>query len=311
MKESYRKDRIDPELVKRAHTWPLTRCVVAAGNIYQELTWRGAKAPAGMEEGLLVTKGYRGLPLKTAVFSPKGVRSPMPALIYVHGGAFVYKASVHQKKHALLYAKKAGCRVFFPHFHLAPKYPYPAAYEDVLSLCRYVAGHADALGVDAARIGLAGNSAGASIAALVCSRWEAEGIRRPCLQMLLYPVTDAGMETESMKCYTDTPQWNSRLNQRMWRWYCGRDPGLRYRASPMHSPLPSVIPKTYLETAQFDCLHDEGLLYGEKLKKAGADVVINDTRGTYHAYDGQMNAGVVRQAMKRRIAFLKRGFAAR
>ena len=150
MKEIYRKERIDPELRKRARTFPFIRCVVAAGNIYQELTWRRAKAPAEMDEDILVTKGFRGLPLKTSVFSPKNAGNYLPALIYVHGGAFVYKASVHQKKHALLYAKKAGCRVFLPHYHLAPKYPYPAAYEDVLSLCRYVAGHADALGIDAA-----------------------------------------------------------------------------------------------------------------------------------------------------------------
>ena len=302
------KKQVDPELRRRVRTFPFNRCVIAAGNVYQELTWHRLKAPEGIEEKCIVTEGSRHRPLKTTVLSPAGANAPLPALIYVHGGAFAYKASAHQKKHAVLYAKKAGVRVFFPHYHLAPKYRYPAAYEDVLSLYRYVTEHAGALGIDPARIGLAGDSAGASLAALICSRWEEERIPRPCFQMLIYPVTDAEMKTESMRRFTDTPQWNARLNRRMWRYYCGTDREARLSASPMHDPLPSMIPKTYIETAQFDCLHDEGILYGERLKKAGADVEINETRGTYHGYDTELKAKVVKQNLKRRIAFLQNAF---
>ena len=59
------------------------------------------------------------------------------------------------------------------------------------------------------------------------NRWEEENVPMPCLQMLAYPVTDARMETESMKRFTDTPQWNSQDNERMWDYYCGKDPELR------------------------------------------------------------------------------------
>ncbi len=51
----------------------------------------------------------------------------------------------------------------------------------------------------------------------------------------------------------------------------------RYDASPMHSVLPRMIPDTYIETAEYDCLHDEGVLYVEKLRKAVSNVEINET----------------------------------
>ena len=62
---------------------------------------------------------------------------------------------------------------------------------------------------------------GGSIAALIGCRWEKEKIGMPCLQMLAYPVTDADMNTDSMKRFTDTPKWNARSNERMWLYYCG------------------------------------------------------------------------------------------
>ena len=305
------KELIDPELRKSANSFPFNPAIVAVGNLYQDLEWGRTKAPEGMEETEIVTEGTQKLSVKTTVFSMADAQADAPALIYVHGGAFAYKAAAYQKKLAMIYAKKAGCKVFFPHYHLAPKYPYPAAYEDVMALYRYVTEHARELGVDPARIGIAGDSAGASIAALVCNRWEEENMPMPCLQMLVYPVTDARMETESMKLYTDTPNWDSRANERMWDYYCGKDSEKRDKASPMWCDLPSALPVTYIETAEFDCLHDEGLAYAGKLKQAGVDVEINETEGTFHGYDAAIDTQIVKQQISRRISFLRSGYRER
>ena len=305
------KELIDPELRKSANSFPFNPAIVAVGNLYQDLEWGRTKAPEGMEETEIVTEGTQKLSVKTTVFSIADAQADAPALIYVHGGAFAYKAAAYQKKLAMIYAKKAGCKVFFPHYHLAPKYPYPAAYEDVMALYRYVTEHARELGVDPARIGIAGDSAGASLAALVCNRSEEENVKMPCLQMLVYPVTDARMETESMKLFTDTPNWDSRANERMWDYYCGKDGEKRDKASPMWCDLPSALPGTYIETAEFDCLHDEGLAYAGKLKQAGVDVEINETEGTFHGYDAAIDTQIVKQQISRRISFLRSGYRER
>ena len=307
-KEMKYKKNIDPELRKNAKSIPYNRPIVAAGNVFQELSWRTTKVPESINETEIKTKGYQGLPVKTTVFSPKCPDEKMPALVYVHGGAFVYKAASFQKKLACIYAEKAGCKVFFTHYHLAPKYQYPAAFRDVMYLYEYVLSHAAESGVDRERIGIAGDSAGASIAALVCNRSEEEKLQMPYLQMLVYPVTDADMTTESMDQFCDTPQWDRSANGRMWKYYCGDDPEKRAGASPMHCELPRHMPKTYIETTEFDCLHDEGLLYGQKLIEAGAEVVLNETKGTYHGYDAEINAQIVARNIDRRISFLRDGF---
>ena len=150
---------------------------------------------------------------------------------------------------------------------------------------------------------------GGSIAALIGCRWEKEKIGMPCLQILAYPVTDADMNTDSMKRFTDTPKWNARSNERMWLYYCGEDQELRKQASPMHAVLSEKIPQAYLETAEYDSLHDEGLLFARKLKEAGAAVEINDTQGTFHGYDDVTDAQIVRKSVERRISFLRKRFA--
>ena len=305
------KELIDPELRKSANSFPFNSGIVMVGNLYQDFEWGRTKGPEGMEEKEIVIEGTQNLQVKTTVFSMADEQADMPALVYVHGGAFAYKAAAYQKKLAMIYAKKAGCKVFFPHYRLAPKHQYPAAYEDVMSVYRYVAEHAQELGVDPSRIGIAGDSAGASIAALVCNRWEEENVPMPCLQMLVYPVTDARMETESMKLYTDTPNWDSKANERMWDYYCGKDSEKRDKASPMWCDLPSALPGTYIETAEFDCLHDEGLAYAGKLKQAGVDVVINETEGTFHGYDAAIDTQIVKQQISKRLSFLRSGYRER
>ena len=302
------KNLIDPELRKNARRFPFNRGVIVGGNIYQGIEWHFIKTPAGIEEKELTVKSCSGYPFKITVFTPSGADSNSPALLYVHGGGFVYKAAGYQKRLAMIYARETGCKVFFPHYRLAPKHKYPAAYEDAVSAYRYITEHSTELGVDPERIGVAGDSAGASIAALLCNRWQAENLQMPCLQMLAYPVTDAHMDTDSMKEYTDTPLWDAKANARMWNFYCGEDQKLRESASPMHCPLPDVMPQTYIEVAQYDCLHDEGVRYGEKLTLAGVDVKIVETEGTFHGYDADVKTQIVRDNLNNRVQFLRKGF---
>ena len=313
------KYKIDPELKRYARSIPFNRQIIWSGNIYQEAALKLVKIPRDISVKTIETQGYQRLKYKTEIFTPTDLKGPVPALIYAHGGAFCYKAATYHKKLAILYAAKAGCKVFFPDYHLAPKYPHPAAIEDVRSLYRYVAEHAEEFGIDADRIGFAGDSAGGTIAALLCSGYEKEKLVKPCLQMLVYPMTSADTETESMKKYTDTPVWNSTIHQKIWDFYLGDQKNevfengvlkedVKKELLPMYCDLPAEIPDTYIETAEFDCLHDEGILYGQRLENAGAKVEYNDTKGTFHGYDMALNTRIVTLSLKKRISFLKKHF---
>ncbi len=305
------KDLIDPELRPIARKIPYNRAVIAFADLFLPLSLCLTAVPKEVAHRAITVSGYQGLRFQADLFEPRGAAEKLPCLIYAHGGAFSYKASAYHKKLACIYAMKANCRVFFPDYHLTPKYPYPAAYADVLSLYRHITKHSEEFGVDPERLGVAGDSAGGALAALLCNRYAQEGLRRPCLQMLIYPLTDVEMRTDSMRRFPDTPLWNAENNRRMWSYYCADLSGEeRYAASPMHCALPPVIPDTYIETAEYDCLHDEGVLYGQKLRQAGAHVEINETRGTIHGYDSAIYTQVARDNIEKRVIFLKKGFAA-
>ena len=301
------KKLIHPELRLIAIKIPYNKAMIQWANVFQAVSFHFTKTPKGVTNRSILIKGYQGLPFKTEIFEPSNVTERLPCLIDVHGGAFSYKASAHHKKLACIYAMKAGCRVYFPNYHLTPEYPYPAAYKDVLALYRYIVEHSEELRIDHTRIGIAGDSAGAALAALICNRYKLEGLNRPCVQMLVYPVTDAAMQTDSMKRFLDTPLWNAENNRLMWSYYCKNTEDI-HSASPMDSVLPKIIPDTYIETAEFDCLHDEGILYGKKLRRAGANVEINETKGTIHGYDVALNTQTVIKNIEKRILFLRKGF---
>ncbi|MDR4968156.1 MAG: alpha/beta hydrolase fold domain-containing protein, partial [Acholeplasmataceae bacterium] len=122
---------------------------------------------------------------------------------------------------------------------------------------------------------------------------------------LLYPVIDVKQETKSIIKYTDTPMWNSILNKSMWDLYLKNgDNGMLEYASPSLANL-KRFPKTYIETAEYDCLRDEGIQFAEQLKKAGVKVEEHHTKKTVHGYDAMFLSKFVKEMIKKRIKFLK------
>ncbi len=76
--------------------------------------------------------------------------------------------------------------------------------------------------------------------------------------------------------------------------------------SPVEADSFEGLPSAYIETAEFDCLHDDGILYADLLRKAGVDVTLNETKGTMHGFDIATKAPTALAAMEQRIAFMKR-----
>ena len=81
--------------------------------------------------------------------------------------------------------------------------------------------------------------------------------------------------------------------------------------SPVETDDFSIFPPSYIETAEFDCLHDDGILFAKELKAAGVEVMLNETNGTMHGYDIMRKASVSLASMERRIAFMKEHFEQR
>lgn len=186
------KKLVNPELRSVAINIPYNKFMIKGAYIFLPIMYKFTKIPAGISNKHILIQGHNNLPYKVDIYEPENTNENLPCLIYIHGGGFSYKAAPYHKQLACTYALKAHCRVYFPDYHLTPKYPYPAAYEDVLALYKHVMNKTD-------KIGVAGDSAGGTIAAMICNNYQKENIKQPCLQMLLYPVTDIDMQTDSMK----------------------------------------------------------------------------------------------------------------
>ena len=125
-------------------------------------------------------------------------------------------------------------------------------------------------------------------------------------QMLPYSYLDARNNSESRKKYTDTPMWNSTLSDRIAPMTnVDRNASSYFWYSPVETDDFSIFPSSYIETAEFDCLHDDGILFAKELKMAGVEVELNETKGTMHGYDIMRKASVSLASMEKRIAFMK------
>lgn len=251
---------------------------------------------------------YDGKKIRCFIISPKALPEKASCLLYLHGGGFVLEAAGYHYTNAMRYAKEVGCKVLFPQYRLAPQHPHPVFFEDCYAAMSYAYDNADALGIDAGRIGIGGDSAGSTLAVGVCLM--AKERKHPVkfrFQMLPYPFLDARNESESSRRFTDTPMWNSSLSDRIapmtkadkthpnYVWY-----------SPVEAKSFEGLPPAYIETAEFDCLHDDGILYARLLKDAGVAVTLNETVGTIHGFDIATKSPTTLAAMAERIAFMKR-----
>lgn len=130
-----------------------------------------------------------------------------------------------------------------------------------------------------------------------------------CFQLLVYPVTDCRMETDSMQKYTDSPMWNAGLNQKMWELYLREgDHGTPQYAAPLLAHDFSNLPPAYVEAEEFDCLHDEGIAYAEVLEAAGVEAQVEDVRGTFHGFDFFTGKEISKAMVQKRTQALQQAF---
>lgn len=267
------------------------------------------KKQAGVAESKLHIPVEAGGRISALLLTPEGIGDNAPCLVYCHGGGFVMEAAPGHYALAAEYALGARCKVLFVRYRLAPKHAFPTSVQDCFAAYQWARQNADALGVDPARIAVGGDSAGGCLAAAVCLMARDKGAQLPRFQMLIYPALDRRMQTASMRLYPDTPMWNARLNEKMWRWYLPESLTMDATyASPAEAATLAGLPDAYIETAEFDCLRDEGIAYAEALQSVGCTVELNETSGTMHGFDGVGNSPTVRACVKRRVSALQRAF---
>ena len=271
-----------------------------------KLLWRDPE----LDVQTRVIPGYKGGEIEVYIITPKDLPAPAPCLVNFHGGGFVFEGYNSHYQMAMAYAKEGRCKVVYVRYRLAPQYAFPYPQEDCYAALCWVHAHAAELGVDPERIAVGGDSAGGTLSVVACLMARERGAAvRPVFQLLVYPWLDGRDESESYRKYTDTPMWNSTLSKKVGP-IINPEPEaipLAWR-SPVEAENHAGLPPAYIEVAEFDCLHDDGVLYAKILRDNGIPVEFHEAKGTMHGFDTVFHAPTSQKMIAKRAAYIRKMF---
>jgi len=250
-------------------------------------------------------------PVAVRIYAPAGAppAAGRPALLDIHGGGFVVGSIEMEHAFGVQVARKLGAVVVTVEYRLAPEHPFPAGVEDCYAALVWLHKEASALGVDAQRIAVGGQSAGGGLSAATALLARDRGGPPLCFQFLGIPELDHRLETTSMRTFVDTPMWHRANAILSWQYYLGPDHTgeVSPYASPAIAPDLSGLPPAYVTTMEFDPLRDEGIIYALRMMEAGVCVELHSYPGTFHGSGMMTTAAVSRRANAELLVALERG----
>jgi len=239
------------------------------------------------------------------IYRSSEAKGPLPALLYLHGGGFFSGDQFTDETQCAYYAEHARCAVTSIGYRLAPEEPFPAALNDCYRALEFLWSHSKQLNIDRARIAIGGSSSGANLAAAVALLTRDRSGPALCFQMLLVPVLDDRLETQSAREFTDVPDFARPEAEVMWRWYLGESAA---DASPYAAPARasdlSGLPAAYILCAGLDPLRDEGLDYARRLTAAGIAVELHLVPSIPHGFASIRSAAISQRLLTEQVEVL-------
>lgn len=198
-------------------------------------------------------------------------------------------------------------------YRLAPEHPFPAGVEDCYAALLWTVEHAPELNIDPQRAAVGGTSAGGGLAAALSLMSRDRKGPAISFQFLGFPVTDDQMQTESVRHFTDTPNWTHEATINMWAYYLG-DPKpaeVSPYAAPLRADDLTNLPPAYIWTGEFDPLRDEGIQYALRLMSANVPVELHNFAGTFHGFDQTPEAAIAQRSQREQVAVIRAAFGER
>ena len=203
-----------------------------------------------------------------------------PAIIFIHGSGWVVSNIETNDHFSRALANRTGSVVIAINYQKAPEHKFPAPMDDCYASTLWIFEHAKYLGLDANRIGILGDSAGGNLAAAVTLRLRDENGPKLAYQVLVYPAVQYGWDTPSAQTHAEGYLLQRASMQYYWGHYLRSDAdALNPYCSPLNAQSHKNLPATFIYTAEFDPLCDDGYLYARELESCGVSV-------KYHCFDG-------------------------
>ena len=282
---------------------PVNRLVLGMAKVFLSLMPKGMHSSESLKIQRLKITCRDGKKIKLYIITPKNKEGKLPVIFNIHGGGFVFKGAPYHYKLAREYAIRTGNTVIFVDYRLAFDSEYKTPLSDCIDAYKFVIGNAEKYNLAKDKVIFAGDSAGGYLAVALTKECVKQKLPEPVAELLVYPVADPEMTSLSMKEYTDTPMWNAENNRKMWRYYSHGNNAY----NPLLDDL-SFMPVTYIETADYDCLRDEGIMLHRKISACGGKSELYQTEGTVHGYDIKLKATTTIESINKRIEFLKSVF---
>ncbi|MDY7100217.1 MAG: alpha/beta hydrolase [Actinomycetota bacterium] len=250
-----------------------------------------------------------GATITVRVTRPRAATAPLPAYVYAHGGGWCTGTLDTAEVECGPVADTVGCVVVSIGYRRAPEHPFPVPLEDCVAAYRWVHDHAAELGIDAARIGVGGTSAGANLVAALCLVARDRGLPMPCVQVLESPCLDLTLPHASIVEMGDGFGLTRDDIERFVDVYlAGQDPTQPY-ASPARADDHQGLAPIVVFTAELDPLRDDGEAYLAALRYAGVPGAGFRVAGHLHGswiIPFTVSAGLIDDL---RTAALRRAFA--
>jgi acetyl esterase len=232
-----------------------------------------------------VNDSPRGAPdtVRVRVYRP-ATPGPHPALIYMHGGAWMQGSPETHADITAGLAAAADVVIVSVDYSLAPEEPFPHAVKDVQAVVRWACDNAASLGLRRDAIAIGGDSSGGNLAASTALhfRGTAHALRA---QLLIYPAVDFSLDRASHIENANGPVITVASMPAVNAMYCPNPADLKNPlAAPLLASSHAGLPPAFIAVAEHDPLRDEGIAYGEALLSAGVPVVMDQGTGLIHGY---------------------------
>jgi acetyl esterase len=219
------------------------------------------------------------------IYTPEG-EGPFPLVVFFHGGGYVIGDLDTQDMIARGLCYGSGAVTVSVDYRLAPEHRFPAAPDDAFAAVKWVADNAAALGGDAGRLAVAGDSAGANLAAVACLDAREAGGPDISAQILFYGSGNYSPDLPSSREFADGPIITDDDVAFFWQQYLGDRFGKEKspRAFPYHAEDHSGLPPAFVGTAECDPTRDDAERYGEVLAAKGVQVEVKRYAGMPHGF---------------------------
>lgn len=228
-----------------------------------------------------------GGPIPLRLYRARGVRAEtrLPLLVYYHGGGWVLGDIETHDVVCRHLVNAAGSALLSVDYRMGPEHKFPAAVDDCFAVLNWAVSEAEALGIDASRVAVGGDSAGGNLSAVVSLLARDRGGPPLALQLLIYPATDFAGSYASQKTFAEGYLLTA-ANQAWFRGHYlrGEADAADWRASPLRAPSLKGVAPAWVLTAGYDPLSDEGEAYAKRLAAEGIPVATRRFDDQIHGF---------------------------